>query len=112
MAQYTEERRRYPRFKLFCPVKLLGESGKLLAEAQTLDISDGGMLVLLPSGPAPAIGTVLAVRLHVPSSASDSGEMRQFSCQGRVLRHANIGPGKRIALAIEFLGPVQFDLGR
>ena len=106
MTHVPAERRRYPRFELSCPMTLRSKTGNLLVKTETVNISDGGALVLIPSRAFPRIATVLSVELQVPSP---TGKRREFMCSARVLWNQNVGGGQR-AIAIRFLPTLQLNL--
>jgi c-di-GMP-binding flagellar brake protein YcgR len=109
MASTPADRRRYPRIKLSCPVSLTDETGRALL-AQTIDLSDGGTLVAAPAEGAPAPGAVMGVEVHVPASASRTGQASRFTCQAKVVRCRDVGQERKIGVALEFLTPQKLDL--
>ena len=105
----SQERRLYPRLDLLCPIELRS-GARLLASTQTVHLSDGGALVMVPAENAPRIGDVLQISLRVPTSHTEPGEMREFSCNARVARRHNSTRPAYDAIAVEFLQPLELGL--
>lgn len=110
MPEASAEKRRYPRFALSCPIELLSQAGQLVADVQLVNLSDGGALVLVPADAAPAVGSLLNVRLQAPSDPSGAGPLRKFICQAKVLRHQDAGQPGKTTVAMEFLQPLPLEL--
>ena len=106
MSDASPDRRRFPRFRLSVPITLRGEEREMLGTGQTIDVSDGGALLLISSKLAPPIGSTVIAELVVPASSSGGGKKRRVSSRARVLRHQSEQAGK-LAVAIQFVEPLE-----
>jgi hypothetical protein len=102
------EYRRYPRFKMSCPITLIQERQEIFT--QTVDLSDGGTLVEVPATGAPAADTVLGVELQVPAPVTAAGQKLSLACKVRVVRQQSDGNASRLRIAMEFLKPLDLKL--
>ena len=108
MGESTSERRRYPRFPVFCPALLVGANGEV--RGQTLDVSRGGALIVFPLAGAPAVGSTVQVELSVPGPLTGPGELLAVSREAKVLRHQPAGGAGKTGVAVQFLHPLGPDL--
>ena len=109
MSEHHDERRQYRRFEMACRTTLVCESDGSQAEGETLNVSDGGALVLVPSDAAPAVGSTVEVKMHMPAG---NGKTRVCVAKAQVLRHMNIYRPAHTAVAVKFHEPQSFALNR
>ncbi len=103
MSPAAAEQRHHKRFVMRCPITLFNEAGQAFF-TQTVDLSDGGVLVAFPFGNAPPLGEVLALELHIPSSSS------RVKCQAKVVRHQDLAGERKTGVAFQFLRPQKLGL--
>ena len=109
MPERHDERRQYTRFELACRTMLVGETDGSQAEGQTLNVCDGGALVLVPSDATPAVDSTVEVKLHVPAG---NGKTRVCVAKAQVLHHMNIYRPTHTAVAVKFHQPQSLTLDR
>ena len=110
MLDASSERRQFPRFRLSVPITLRGEEREMLGTGQTIDVSDGGALLLISSKLAPPIGSTVFAELVVPGSPSGGSRKRQVCSQARIVRHQSEQADK-LVVAIQFVEPLELGLG-
>ena len=106
MSDTSPDRRRFPRFRFSVPITLRDEEREMLGTGQTVDVSNGGALLLIPSKLAPPIGSTVFAEMVVPESRSGGSKKRKVSSQARVLRHQSEQAGK-LVVAIQFVEPLE-----
>ena len=108
MSDKFVDRRWHSRFRLSLPIKLRRENGGEWITGQTVDLSDGGALLSMPSHLVPPVGSRVSVELEVPESQTAAGQAVQVNSQAKVVRHQ---PGQvgELGVAIQFMAPL--DLG-
>jgi uncharacterized protein (TIGR02266 family) len=92
LARAGPERRRFPRIQLALTVELRFASAEEVLESSTVDISEGGMFIRMPS-PRPE-GTAIELRLHVGGRAVEIG--------GVVVRCVRPGEGEPPGIGVLF----------
>jgi c-di-GMP-binding flagellar brake protein YcgR len=103
------ERRQDKRFPLACPVVLLDDEKDSPLKARTVNVSDGGLLLSMPSEAAPEQDRRLTVRLLVPRSTPNTYMLEEFVGQARVLRHQELADDSS-AVAVQFVKRLRLDL--
>ena len=81
MADRKAERRQHKRLPLICIVAISDKDGEALAKTKTLNISDGGTMVLMPLGTLPAFHTQVNLEFAVPRSTANTYMLEPFTCQ-------------------------------
>ena len=85
------------RFPLHLPVALLTETGE--CKAETRDISAGGILFFTHA--EIAVGTAVQFTIRMPGETLGAAEDVLVRCDGRVVRNAQEGSGRIVAVAID-----------
>ena len=107
MTPSREERRAHVRLNLTCPIVVIDSEGRELVRTQTLNISNGGLL-LAPAEKPIDRGQSVQVNLRVPRSTENTFMFEDVSTVAKVLRHQRINGGDAPAMA--FVQPVELDL--
>lgn len=108
MGTRATERRRHRRFEVACPTTLLAPAvGE--AKATSVNVSDGGMLLAIPSARLPRPGEQVELRFRVPRRTPNTFLLEAFSCRARVVRHEGTPEVSDHAVGLEFQAPL--DLG-
>ena len=89
-------------------VELAG--GDALGSTRTINISDGGLLVALPSDALPAVGTKVNITFSVPRSTPNTYMLEKFACSAMVVRHDPFDDEKLTGVALRFDQPVDLML--
>jgi c-di-GMP-binding flagellar brake protein YcgR len=97
-----QERRRYSRTNVACPVRVYGPDHRLLVTGKTVDISAGGVKILGPAPDAPAPGDI--VDLEIGLVLPNTSKKRQVNRQATVRRVEPMGQWASVSL--EFLQKV------
>lgn len=104
------EKRRHKRIELSCPLKICNNDGQVLAETNTVNISDSGALVYLPAEQAGAFNCKVHLHFSIPRRTQDSQIFEEFGCNGKIVRRAAGLYEKSAAVAMEFENPLQLTL--
>ena len=103
MSDAFEERRQHPRFDVAVPMWRYDQDGKQVVATETINVSNGGALVAVPTESVPAVGDMLRVELVVPSFPDPgAGPTREVERQARVVRHQPTGDPSSTAIGLEF----------
>ena len=100
MESNSDERRRYKRHKLVCPVTLFGRAGQVLVKASTTDLSHGGMHLTVAQDIIDDVENV-NVAFSIPHTGVDH-QMEGFATNAKVLRQEPTGNGVHVGLALQF----------
>lgn len=107
MRRLQDERRDHPRCRLTCPIVITDSRGKELMQTQTLNISDGGLL-LEPGGKAIGLDEAVHLNLRIPRTTDNTFMYEDFFSGALVVRHQSAGGGRSLAMA--FTQPLQLEL--
>lgn len=110
MANKKPERRRSKRLALSCPVKVISEGGKVVAQTKALNISDGGVFLSLPIEALPGCGCTVKLDLSVPRFTPNTYMLEDVTCQAKVLRHQPLVDETLAGAALQFDPPVNLAL--
>jgi len=122
MSRSSIERRRHKRLDVCCPVWLVGEGDRVIARSRTVNVSNGGILILSPLGAASSgngaakaygelpAGGKLAVRFSVPRKTANTFMFEDFAVRARVVRAVESGAGVLPGLALQFDQPLKLEL--
>lgn len=106
----TENRRIHKRINISCPITVHVSGGPTRASGRTINISNSGILLVLPTEATPAPGRPVIVRMSVPHTAPDkSVSYEEFICQGTIVR-THLGDDQQVRTAVEFTQPIQLSL--
>lgn len=107
MTPTQQERRAHTRFDLTCPIVVADSDGKELLRTETLNVSDGGTL-LMPGGEAVEANQPVHVNLRVPRITQNTFMYEDFFSAARVLRRQQVNGGH--GLAVAFAQPLELGL--
>ncbi|HUT60516.1 MAG TPA: PilZ domain-containing protein [Phycisphaerae bacterium] len=110
MVRRASERRKHTRHALACPVSLSREDEKLLAQSKTVNISDGGALVAVPSKSVPRLDQKVALVFSVPRSTANTYMLEEFTGRARIVRHQPLTDNDQVGVAIQFLPAMSLGL--
>ena len=102
VADSKAERRQHKRLQLNCPIVISDKDGEVLAKTKTLNISDGGTIVLMPLGALPTFQTQVSLEFSVARSTANTYMLEPFTCQARVARHQPVADEGLAAVAFQF----------
>jgi c-di-GMP-binding flagellar brake protein YcgR len=105
-----EDRRRFSRHDLECPVVLLQEKSEVLARTKTINVSDGGALVPMYASAMPETGKKVHVRFSVPRSTPNSYMLEGFSSEATIVRHHTEGDEEVSCIGLEFDPPLNLAI--
>lgn len=109
MAGNETERRRKPRVKLPCPIRLTQDGGGSVS-ASTINISDVGVYASVPSAWSPAPERVLKLKLIVPRYTDSTFMLEEFSCLAKLVRRQPLDDEQFAGVALEFATPMRLSL--
>ena len=110
MPAPMHERRAFQRHDLPCPISLLGQDGRLMAQARTVNVSDGGAYVHVPAHGLPSEPPVsLTVHLAVPRTTPNTYMLEDFQMPAVVVRLDRLVDG-HAGVALRFVRPVRLEL--
>lgn len=110
MPRVNDERRQHRRQDLLCPMVVELSGGDALGSTRTINISDGGVLIALPSDALPAPGTEVKVTFSVPRSTPNTYMLEQFACSGQVVRQDSFPDEELTGVALRFDHPIDLML--
>ena len=110
MTWAQQERRRHKRQPLACPISLTADDGQELAKARTLNISDGGTLLPVPSDAAPPDGARVRVSFSVPRQTANTYMLEDFACGASVVRRQPAESEDERRVALQFEQPLNLGL--
>ena len=109
MTGAREERRRWPRFELSCPIVIRDGRGKELLRTRTANISDGGALLLVTASEEIGLGEGLRLDLQIPRQTPNTYMLEPAAARATALRRHDQGDGKA-AVAVMFIEPLRLEL--
>lgn len=105
-----ENRRVHKRISISCPITVHVSGGPTRATGKTINISNSGILLILPTEATPNPGRAVIVRMSVPHTAPDkSVSYEEFICQGTIVR-THVGDDQQVRAAVQFTQPIQLSL--
>ena len=104
---YDDEKRQHHRFDLAYPIRLFSRGGEELATAETLNISQGGTLFVVPADKASDLGESVNVTISMPASAYHSDDVVDFACQANIIRHDRPRRATHATIAVAFARPLE-----
>ncbi|MHC4983636.1 MAG: PilZ domain-containing protein [Planctomycetota bacterium] len=109
MTNAAQERRRFKRHNVACPIKISDGCGGDPVETTTVNVSRGGALLVVPADRAPECKSTVEVQL---SAQDTEGEVRQFSCRATVVRHEHVEAAGQTGVALKFDEPLPLSFKR
>lgn len=109
MATRDDERRKYKRQDVACPLWLNGANGGTALRGRTSNISDGGALVPIASDDSPAAGETVHVKFSIPRSTPNTFLYEEFCSPAVVVRCERKAKDRPLFVALRFDQPM--DLG-
>ena len=103
-----EEKRQHHRFDMAYPIRLFTRGGEELAVSETVNISQGGTLFVLPPDQLPDLDQTVNVTISMPETSYQSDKVVDFACQADVVRHNDDHGETRVAVALAFSRPLEF----
>lgn len=110
MNEQVQDRRTYKRIDMSCPVVVFDMAGKKIAKSQTVNLSDGGMLLSVPAESLPAVETDVNITLSVPRTTANTYMLEDFAGQARVTRHEPLADKAATGFALKFYKPMAMML--
>ena len=110
MSKNREERRRYKRFDLPCPIDVCDGEGNVLTSTRAANVSDGGVFLPVPVQAAPPLGSKLQINFRVPRSTPNTYMLEEFSSSARVARHQPLVDNSAAGVALQFARPIRLQL--
>jgi len=105
-----EERRSYKRHNLDCPVAILDRGGRAVARGRTVNLSDGGALVSIPTSYAPEVSTNVKVLFSVPRATPNTYMLEEFASPACVVRRQGLVDESAEGVAVRFTRPLNLAL--
>ena len=106
MRKPSDERRQHRRVRLPCPTIVTDQAEQLLAAGRSLNVSDGGVYLVVPIKALPPCQTPVQVKLTLPRPAGTRGAARDITTAGRIVRHQALQDDRSVGMAIEFDQPL------
>ena len=107
MNNAQQNRRRFERYEMAYPIRLLRPSGEKIAETRTVNLSRGGAMFRLPVEEAPDCGSVVQIVLTVPRGPAKTAELHS---EATVVRREGSTGDEVVGVAVQFAEPLPFDL--
>jgi len=107
MTESPQDRRRFPRYDVTYPVRILDRSGRVSFETKTANLSRGGALFYVPADRAPKANSTIEIGLSAPGA---DGKMDQFCCQAVVIRLQESQMPGQVGVAVAFTCPLPLKL--
>ena len=86
MTTRRSERRKHKRFDIDCPTTLTDAASNELA-SRTVNVSDGGMFLTMPTGSLPDRGSTVKVAFSLPRETPNTYMLEQLQCEAMIVRH-------------------------
>jgi len=102
----NQERRRFPRVDIACPISVVTQGGEPPIEGKTVNLSRGGAFIRIPLESAPKDRRVVDV--HLMGIGPDR-EGPGFRCKATVIRHEKTNTPGAVGLALQFDRILPFD---
>ena len=103
-----EEKRQHHRIDMAYPIRLFTRGGEQLAASETVNISQGGTLFVLPADRLPGLDQTVNVTISMPETSYQSDKVVDFACQADVVRRNDARGDTRAAVALAFSRPLEF----
>ncbi len=100
------ERRQHKRYEMDRPVSVHVSQGDLIADGKTLNVSDGGVLLIVPAGEAPQHGRDVEVKFSLPRSTPNTYMLEEVVSSGRVVRRQPMNDDSATGVAVRFWEPI------
>jgi len=110
MAERRQERRKFRRFALSCPMSVHGADGHLLAHGKTLNLSDGGAYMVVTIDALLRMGKTARLDFSVPRTTANTHLWEKFTCNAQILRHEPLVDDSHAGIAIRFEQPQELGL--
>ncbi len=102
----ASERRRFFRFDMNYPTKLYSRKGQFVAESQTVNISQRGALVAIPTDALAQLNDRMNVTISLPQDVHQARSVMSFACEARMVRAQAHDNGSTQCVALEFTSPI------
>jgi len=110
MTVSQQERRRFKRVTVSCPVTVFSRGGEELATGKTVDLSDGGAFVAIPMEKIETVDGPLNVAFALPRTTPNSQMIEDVACHATVLRRQPMRSDDHAGLALRFTRPLDLAL--
>ncbi len=110
MTRSPSERRAHRRFDLACPVVVTDNAGNKLLDTKTLNLSDGGALLTVPTKQTIGLGQYVHVDVRLPRSTPNTFMFENISSDASILRHEPMKEHSSVATALTFTKPMKLSL--
>ena len=110
MTPSPDERRAYRRFDLICPVVVTDSAGNELLRTKTLNLSDGGALLTMPTEQTIPLGQPVHIDMHLGRSTANTFMFENVSTDVNILRHEPMQDHSSVATAMKFTKPMKLGL--
>jgi c-di-GMP-binding flagellar brake protein YcgR len=100
------ERRKFKRHNIGCAVALQRPASQGPVASKTVDVSDGGALLVIPIKNVPRLSERVNVVLALPRSTANTYMVEEVACEARVVRHQPMEDDEVVGVALQF-NPVQ-----
>ena len=108
MTTLHQEKRHHYRFEMAYPIRLFSRGGQELATSQTVNISQGGTLLILADEKLSDIDELVNVTISMPESSYAAEKVNDFACQANVIRAERRPDDGWAAIALAFSRPLEF----
>lgn len=111
MPNVNPERRRYQRWTLACPITVYADDGEVFATGKTVNVSDGGALLVINQSAQTGSTVPLSVNVQfkLPRTTANTCMFEPVATSARVVRSEPLDSGL-FSIALEFLGPIELEL--
>ncbi len=109
MRNRGQERRKHERHEIERPVRIYQPGGDLLTRGNTLNISDGGVLISVPIDKVPQYQQDVDVKICRPGDEDDVHNSEEVTSRGCVVRHQPMEENITAGVAIRFEKPVELE---
>lgn len=110
MAKRPLDRRRHLRRPLACQIILFDDGTDPPLRTHTLNVSDGGVYLSVPTRNVPEQGRQMSLKLLVPRSTPNTYMLEEFNAPAKIVRHDMLLDNTQVGVAVQFLQQVNLAL--
>ncbi len=105
-----KERRKHKRHDIPCPAQLFNGQGEAVSGDKTVNISDGGLLMPIPSDSAVTPGEQVSLYFSLPRATANTYMLEHITADALVVRVDPTADEDRHNLAVQFAKPLNLQV--